>query len=408
MQSTFNHAKFDHSNIPQAVMQALVRHPQALSQILDEAGVAPHEVALWARQAGIEGDIEQRAGWLSVGKRPGAYKPLLELAGSHLRGQALVEALPLFRWAFLAWRDADPGSARYYADGAKLLAQWGACLYRLGQGGEARRRWLEALNAIRTEEDLGRLLRMIEACEATRDYDIIIEQALRRNLPGAGGLWRRWQRLQDGTVDAHAESRDSITPEGVPDSHVIGHDEATTDAAATGGVATGIAVMADVANLDMVCRDQYGYQQRLDYGRLLAASARRGPVRAKIAFVPDIPETRETQAHLEEAGFTVDLLTPKRSHGRLAANADTAMAAYAVRWASSDEVGRLELWTGDGDFLRVRDAVQQAWPEVVVAFRSFEVGTAAAIKALGSAWEPIAASTLRSRTDDGAPFRYLR
>jgi hypothetical protein len=52
-------------------------------------------------------------------------------------------------------------------------------------------------------------------------------------------------------------------------------------------------------------------------------------------------------------------------------------------------VGRIELWTGDGDFLRVREAITQAWPEVDVAFRSFEAGTAPGIRLLGEDWEPI-------------------
>jgi hypothetical protein len=49
----------------------------------------------------------------------------------------------------------------------------------------------------------------------------------------------------------------------------------------------------------------------------------------------------------------------------------------------------VELWTGDGDFLRVYDAIQQAWPEVTVLFRSFETGTAMGIQALEEAWLPI-------------------
>ena len=150
-----------------------------------------------------------------------------------------------------------------------------------------------------------------------------------------------------------------------------------------------IAVMADVANLDMVCQDQYGAGRRLDYGRLLARARRHGPLQAPIAFVPDIPETLDVRRDLAHAGFEIDLKRPKRSHGRLVANADTAMAAAAVRWASDPQVGRVELWTGDGDFLKVREVVGEAWPDVAVTFRSFEVGTAGTIRRLGADWMSI-------------------
>lgn len=153
--------------------------------------------------------------------------------------------------------------------------------------------------------------------------------------------------------------------------------------------------MADVANLDMVCRDQYGFGRRLDYGQLLRVAERLGPIRAKIAFVPDIPETLAVRQHLAQVGFEMDLKRPKRSNGRLVANADTAMAAAAVRWASDALTGRVELWTGDGDFLKVREVVAQTWPEVGVAFRSFEVGTAADIRRLGEDWIPIGSEYLQ-------------
>jgi len=157
----------------------------------------------------------------------------------------------------------------------------------------------------------------------------------------------------------------------------------------------GIAVLVDVANLDMVCREQFGYGARLDYRRLLQRAAQWGMLRVKQAFVPDIPATLATRAHLAAAGFEIDLLTPKHSHGRMVANADTAMAAYAVRWAADHEIARLELWTGDGDFLRVREAVHTLWPEIAVTFRGFEAGTATGIQQLGEDWQPIDAHYLR-------------
>jgi hypothetical protein len=150
-------------------------------------------------------------------------------------------------------------------------------------------------------------------------------------------------------------------------------------------------VLADVANLDMVCRDQYGFNTRLHYGQLLRSVQAQGNVRVRLAFVPDIPQTLTTRYHLRHHGFTLDLLRPKYRHGRLSANADTAMAAFAVRWASAPTIQQVELWTGDGDFLRVYDAIQQAWPEVTVLFRSFEVGTAMGIQVLEEAWLPISA-----------------
>jgi hypothetical protein len=154
--------------------------------------------------------------------------------------------------------------------------------------------------------------------------------------------------------------------------------------------------MADVANLDLVCADQFGYGRRLEYGRLLRAAGRYGSVPVKIAFVPDMPETLAIREHLARVGFEIDLKRPKRSHGRLEANADTAMAAAAVRWATDAEVGRVELWTGDGDFLKVREVVGHARPEVTVAFRSFEVGTAAGIRRLGADWSPIGPGYLQA------------
>jgi hypothetical protein len=154
--------------------------------------------------------------------------------------------------------------------------------------------------------------------------------------------------------------------------------------------------MADVANLDMVCHDQYGFGRQLDYGRLLARARKHGLVQAQIAFVPDIPETRAVRRELIQAGFEIDLKRPKRSRGRLVANADTAMSAAAVRWASEPTVGRVELWTGDGDFVKVREVVAAAWPEVTVTFRSFAAGTAGAIRRLGRDWMSIGPEYLRA------------
>lgn len=365
------------TEVPQALIQALFRHPQALTTILDETGIPPHVVALWARQTGAAAEIEQQAGWLSVSRQPGYYKPLLEVAGSHLRAGELLEALPVFRWAYQVWQSANGQDRRYAAEGVKLLAQWGVCLQRLEQGEAARQRWLQALSLIRDTDTLARLLATLERWADPESYRMVLEQALRRDLPGARRLWQRWQRLQRAQ-EATGIDNTAVQP--------------ATVTSSTGQHTPGVAVLADVANLDMVCRDQYGVHYRPDYARLLALAAQTGDLQARLAFVPDIPETLAVREHLEDAGFVVDLLTPKRSHGRMVANADTAMAAFAVRWASDPSIGRLELWTGDGDFLRVRDAVQQVWPEMTVAFRSFEVGTAAGIRRLGADWTPIEAN----------------
>ena len=364
------------TEVPQALIQALFRHPQALTTILDETGIPPHVVALWARQTGAATEIEQQAGWLSVSRQPGYYKPLLEVAGSHLRAGELLEALPVFRWAYQVWQTANGQERRYAAEGVKLLTQWGVCLQRLEQGEAARQRWLQALHLIHDADTLARLLTTLERWADPEDYRMVLEQSLRRGLPGARRLWQRWQRLQtareaaavEPTLPVSADLTNHVAPE-----------------------APGAAILADVANLDMVCRDQYGVHYHPDYARLLTLAAQTGALKARLAFVPDIPETLAVREHLEDVGFVVDLLAPKRSHGRMVANADTAMAAFAVRWASDPGIGRLELWTGDGDFLRVRDAVQQVWPEMTVAFRSFEVGTAAGIRRLGADWTPIEA-----------------
>jgi len=361
-------------NIPEVLIQALFHHPQTLSAILDETGVPPHHVALWARQSGTAAELEQQAGWLSVSRQPGNYKPLLEVAGSYLRAEELLEALPVFRWAYQRWQAANRQDHRHTQEGVKLLTQWGLCLYRLEQPVAARRRWAQALQLIRTPETLQHTLAVLERWVTPRDYQVVLEQALWRGLPGAQRLWRRWSRLQ--TAQKQKSSGATPQPQTAP---------------RPAAPQPGTAVLADVANLDMVCREQYGAQQRPDYARLLALAGRAGTLKARLAFVPDIPATRAVRERLAEIGFVVDLLTPKRSHGRRVANADTAMAAFAVRWASEPDITRLELWTGDGDFLRVCDAVQQAWPAITIAFRSFEVGTAAAIQQLGEHWHPIEA-----------------
>lgn len=365
----------ERQDVPQALIHALFRYPHMLQLILDDAGLAPHEVAMWARQAGTAPEIEKLAGWLSVGQQLGRYKPLLEVAGCHLRAGDLLEALPVFRWAYQLWRAAPDGDGRYRYDGARLLALWGECLYRLNRPEEAQQRWLRALTLIQDAEPLTRLARTIERVGARQEYQAVLGEALQRDLPGAMALWQRWQRI----ASASAEIPPATTEQ---DTH-------------RSPGSPGVAVLADVANLDQVCADQYGLGQRLDYGRLLQAAERCGPLRVTLAFVPDIPDTLAVRQHLAQAGFQLDLKRPKRSSGRIVANADTAMAASAVRWASDPQIGRVELWTGDGDFLKVREVIRQAWADVEVAFRSFEIGTAMTIRRLGDAWEPIGPQYLR-------------
>lgn len=380
----------DRREVPQALIGALFRQPETLQTTLEEAGLAPHDLALWARQSGAGAEIEKRAGWLSVGQRPGHYKPLLEVAASHLRAGELLEALPVFRWAYSVWQHvdrgqpqvADLGVSRY--DGVKLLALWGECLYRLGQPAEALQRWNRALVLVPDTEMLVRLARTIERCGAMPESQAVLREAVRQDLPGARALWERWQRLPasvDGSIKYDEPAKGAPLPSASP--------------SPLAESSPNVAVIADVANLDMVCADQYGYGRRLDYGRLLASSALHGPVQVQIAFVPDIPETLPIREHLEAVGFEIDLKRPKRSHGRLTADADAAIAAAAVRWASEPKVGRVELWSGDGDFLKVREVVGEAWPAVTVAFRSFDAGTAAGIRQLGTDWVPISAAYLQ-------------
>ena len=355
--------------VPQALIQALFRYPVALQTALDAAGVAPHELAMWARRVGDAPEIEKLAGWLSVGQQPGYYKPILEVAAGHLRAGELLEALPVFRWAYYAWQTAPADAPGRRPDGLKLLAQWGECLFRLGQPAGAQDTWLRALPLVTDAEALTRLARVIERAGAGAEYEAVLAAARDRALPGAEALWQRGQRL---TATPPWPEPEAPAPAGAPPAD-----------------APGSAVLADVANLELVCGDQFGYGRRLDYGRLLAAAERQGPVRAKVAFVPDLPDTLPVRDHLAQVGFTVELQRPKRSHGRIAANVDALMGAAAARWASAPGIGRVELWTGDGDFLPVRTLIRQTWPHVTVAFRGFLAGTAAEIQRLAGDWTPI-------------------
>lgn len=355
--------------VPQALIQALFRYPVALQTALDAAGVAPHELAMWARRTGNAPAIEKLAGWLSVGQQPGYYKPILEVAAGHLRAGELLEALPVFRWAFYQWQTVPAEAPARCRDGLKLLALWGECLFRLGQPAGAQDKWLAALALITDAEMLGRLAQVIERTGAGAEYEAVLTAARNHGTPGAEALWVRRQRLNE------------LPPwEGDP--------QPTLDAASPVD-APGVAVLADVANLELGCGDQFGYGRRLDYGRLLGAAGRSGPVRVKVAFVPDLPDTLPVREHLAGAGFSVELQRPKRSHGRIAANVDAALGAAAARWAGEPGIGRVELWTGDGDFLPVRALLRQTWPQVTVAFRSFPVGTAAEMQRLGMDWTPI-------------------
>jgi hypothetical protein len=356
------------SSVPQALIQALFHRPDLLQLAMDEAGLAPHELAMWARQTGDAREIEKLAGWLAVGLQPGHFKPLLEAASSHLRAGDLLDAVLVFRWAYRTWELTPPRSPTHCAEGVKLLGQWGECLYRMDKPQLALDRWLHALDFVVEPASLQRLARTIERLGAADACREVLLEATKRRLPGAQELWRRWQRLMAQAADADGRT-DAASPP------------------ATGG--RGVAVLADVANLDQVCGDQYGYGRLLDYGRLLQAAQRHGLVCAKIAFTPDLPDTLGVRRHLQEVGFEIDLKRPKRSNGRITANADTAMAAQAVRWASASEIDRVEMWTGDGDFLAVRSTIRQAWPQVTVAFRSFPVGTAHEIQQLEGDWEPI-------------------
>ena len=359
--------------VPQAVIRALFRQPGVLQTVLDEAGLAPHELALWARRLETGADIEKLAGWLAVGQRPGEYKPLLEVATSHLRAGDVLEALPVFRWAYQAWRAAPPTDPNRPRHGLRLLARWGQCLYQAGQVDEAVERWRWALGLVTDETMLRRLVRVIEEAGAEEVSRALCDLAVRRGILGAETLRR------------HRRSSESETPAW----------PAGPLAAPAPAQVRDIAILADVANLDQVCAEQYGFGQRVDYGRLLRNAERHGPLRVRQAFVPDIPETMVVRRHLAEVGFDVELQRLKRSHGRLSANADAHIAAAAVRWASDPTIQRVELWTGDGDFLKVRDVIGAAWPTVDVVFRGFAVGTAQAIQQLEGGWLPITAECLQ-------------
>ncbi|MBN1935618.1 MAG: NYN domain-containing protein [Anaerolineae bacterium] len=401
----------DNTQVPAALIRSLFHYPQTLERVLADAGLRPHDLAIWARQAGAAAEIEKLAGWFSVGQEPDHYKPLLEVAGCLLRAGDLQEALPVFRWAYQNWRLATEYSPAYYANGAKLLVQWGACLYRLGCAAEAEQCWQQALDATLTEEILSRLFKTIERLGAVQTYERVLDEATRRQLPGAAALAQRWQHLSTSELPTmtgmpllppSAEPDESERQENTqglesvglqPEVELQSKTEPQTDGQTNG---LGVAVMADVANLDLVCSDQYGLNACLDYGQLLQAAGRYGPVEVKIAFVPDIPDTLAVRERLAQAGFDLDLKRPKRSHGRMVANADTAMAAMATRWAGDPQIGRVELWTGDGDFLKVREVIAQAWPQVEVIFRSFAAGTAAAIQHLDGGWEEIGAQYVQS------------
>ena len=304
------------------------------------------------------------------------FGPHMELAVSHLRAGEDELAAPAFHRAYQAWR-ALPRQHKQRYDGAQLLSLWGQCLFRLGHVAPAQQCWIEALTLVPDDATLRLLLRTVLQCAGPETCQTILREARERLVPGAAQLW-------------HQYLCDEAKPEPLRGSHAVPQEQAAQVRSVPAPTEqSALAIMADVANLDLSCSDQYGPGHRPDYGRLLHWANRHGPLRACMAFVPNIPQTLAVRDHLHKAGFEVDSLRPKRSHGRLSANADTAMASYAVRWASDPQVGRLELWTGDGDFLRVREAVQNAWPNVHVVFRSFDVGTALGIRQLGRSWQPI-------------------
>lgn len=396
-------------HVPGSLIRALLHsQPEALEAALDEAGLEASDLAAWARQAGAGREVEKLAGWLSVGHQPDDYAALIDVAAGHLRAGELLEAVPVFRWAYQVWRAASVAGPAHRYDGTKLLALWGECLYRLGQPADARERWQWALALVPDGETLSRLARTVARAGAMVQYEELVAEACRRSLPGAGALpalatsSRSWRHSPSSTGQMGSDIGDgpkAALPLPVPVEPEAGPQPLLPrpQPPATGGAhGKSVAVMADVANLDMVCRDQYGPGWRLDYGRLLRAAAQHGPLGTRIAFVPDLYETRAVRQHLAEVGFDLDLKRPKRWHGRIVANADTAMAASAVRWAGSGQVGRLELWTGDGDFCKVREVIGQAWPEVTVAFRSFEAGTSGDIRRLGEDWSAIGPEYLQA------------
>ena len=292
-----------------------------------------------------------------------SYRSILEAAVGRLRDDEAGPALLLLQQAYQLWQATAAAGPRYDYDGTKIMALGGECLYRLGRPAEAQARWLDALKLAPDAATLDRLVRTMHRCGAVQESAAVLAAARCRG-PVAS------------TTQTHLAPEPPHASLSLPIK------------------APGVAVLADVANLDMVCRDQYGWGQRPDYRHLLGLAERYGPLRARIAFVPDMPETRAVRRHLLAAGFELDLKQPKRSHGRLVADTDAAMAAAAVRWAGEDDVQRVELWTGDGDFLRVREIVHQARPRVVVAFRSFTAGTAMGIRRLPE-WSPIGPESLQ-------------
>ena len=92
------------TDVPQALIHTLFRHPEMVPVVLGEADLAPHQIAMWARQTGAAPEIEKLAGWFSVAQALDYYKPLLEVAASHLRAGDYIEALPVFRWAYQRWQ----------------------------------------------------------------------------------------------------------------------------------------------------------------------------------------------------------------------------------------------------------------------------------------------------------------
>lgn len=362
--------------VSRTLARALLRHPQVLQAVLEEDGLSPSDLALWGRKMGAGTELETLAHRLAALRRA-PYRPLLERAVGFLRDGNPRKACPAFQKAHRLWQaavDGDDPMGCY--DGCKLLALWGECLYQLGQTIEARLRWLWALALAPDDDTRLRIARTIEKVGLAEDRAALLNEVRRHALEGAELLEHRWLKLDGNST--------SLLPYPLP----------APPTEARGQI---VAVMADVSNLDLVCVDQYGRGRRLDYGRLLGQAETYGPVQIKSAFVPDMRETLAVRRHLLQVGFALDLKQPKLSHGRIAANADTAMAAAAVRWASDARVGRVELWTGDGDFLKVREVVNQAWPQVVVAFRSFAAGTAAGIRQLGEDWAPIGPQFLQER-----------
>ena len=372
----------DLPDVPQVVLQALFRHPETLASILADANLGPHALRDWARRSGRY-ELEKLAAWSAVGQRSSHYQPLLELADAQVRAGEWHEALPILHWAKQRWQASPPAPGRR-SDGLRLLTLWGECLHRTGDGMAAQQTWLAALGLVRSADELQRLARAIEQTGAGRAYGVVLAQARLRALPSAHalGLYR-----QGGPCAREMAAGEgfptTVQPSSVPAQAGPGLPRAGT-----------VCVLADVANLELVCRDQHGWGRRLDYGRLLDAAGQQGEVKVRLAFVPELPETEEVRRHLQACSFRVELIRPKHSSGRIQADADAALAAAAVRWASDPNVACVEIWSGDRDLLAARTMIAEAWPHVQVRFRSFEAGTAAGIRQLGEGWQPISTGFL--------------